>query len=453
MEEIINDNASSMIVKNHLRLIHNDGDDEYYDDYEYNGGEGGEGSRVITSRLDGGDAAASALADVSYSSINSTSKKNAHRTIDVHWISRDEGLIRHVLANYLEPFCYATNDGDGGSESNSARRGGGLRSASTAVIACPISINIIVHHTSPQNSSMQSLALAGADAAEVDAHCDGSNSAVLSEQSTGVWKPHHEHRYNGGRMRTASMSAASIYDGNHQSLMHNIIPTATYATIVFGGMCIVQYCYENIQDKNVVQTRTIAVLVIMALSLVVALISYGLVLVWEACYDKFNVNGDGLHQRSIEEKSGGVGAIEVAFSRGASKILPEEKQPQIVADDCKEDSELNRDHSSTDQNSFHAGDDEYRRIITISHRQGRPDLAVIVGDSMRGGKTQQYENGGGYDCDVNLNAEFDLGIFICGPTEMTDSVRRAIQRGEGEKRMAFCGGTKAASVYQEVFEL
>ena len=456
MDEIVNDNAS-MIIKNHLQLTHKDGDDEYYDDCEYNGGGkgGGEGGRVINPRLNSGDAAASALADASYSSINPTSKKNAHRTIDVHWISRDEGLIRHVLANYLEPFCYATNDGEGGLESKSARHSGGLRSASTASIACPISINIIVHHTSPLNSLAKLLASADVDAAAVDALYDDTNSAVLSQGSTRIWKSRDEHRYRGERRRTAAMSVASIYDGNHQSLIHNIIPAGTYATIVFGGMCIVQYCYANIQNKNVVHTRMIAVFGIVALSLVVALISYGLVLVSEACYAKFNVNGNGLHQSSIEDKCEGLGVEMAEFGRGAPKIFSrEEKQPQLVVDDCEGDSELNNVRSSTDQNSLPAREENDLRIITISHSQGRPDLADIVGDAMRGGKTQRYENGGGYDCDdEHRNAEFDLGIFMCGPTEMTDSVRRAIQRGEEEKRMMSCGAAISAAVYQEVFEL
>ena len=91
--------------------------------------------------------------------------------------------------------------------------------------------------------------------------------AVASSESTSMWQLYHQYQEHGGRMRTATDSVASIYDGSKQSPLHNILPATTYATIAFGGMYIVQYCYANIQDKHVIQTRLIAVMGILATAL------------------------------------------------------------------------------------------------------------------------------------------------------------------------------------------
>jgi len=456
-------NLASMIVENHLRLIHNDVDDEYYDDDEYlerggcggGGGDrhlddvvakGGEG-RVNVCRLDGGnDAVASATAGVSYSSIDPATRRDGHRSIDVHWISRDEGLIRHVLANYLEPFCHANYDHDGdGSTSKYAGRGSdrySSPSAPSAVTACSISINVIVHHTSPQYSSVQSSAFAAAMA--VSAHGeDNNNNAVSSSESMGTWPPCHQRREHGGGKRTAAiMSIASVYDGNKRSPLQNILPAATYATIGFGGMYIVQYCYANIQDKHVVQTRLIAVLGILAFSMAVSLVSYGMVLVWESFCVKF------FSCRRRGNESGEEGDNEVEFGRMVPKMSLEEELPRLAMDGRKDDSDLN---------GCHANEIHHHRIIRISHKQGRPDLAAIIGDAMMGREARQrpQHDVGDYDVDENINnAEIDLGIFMCGPTEMTDSVWRAINKGEEEKKKkSLCNGSKPAAVYQEVFEL
>jgi hypothetical protein len=465
MEGTEDANLASMIVENHLRLIHNDVDDEYYDDDEYlerGGGGGGGGDRhfddvvakvddgrVNMCRLDGdNDAVASATAGVSYSSIDPATRRDGRRSIDVHWVSRDEGLIRHVLANYLEPFCHANEDHAGdGSTSKYAGRGSdrySSPSAPSAVIACPIYINVIVHHTSPQYSSVQSPAIAAAMA--VSAHGENNNNnAVSNSESMGTWQPCHQHREHGGGKRTAAiMSVASVYDGNKRSPLQNILPAATYATIVFGGMYIVQYCYANIQDKHVVQTRPIAVLGILAFSMAVSLVSYGMVLVWEASCVKF------FSFRRRGDESGEGGDDEVEFGRMVPKMLLEEEQPRVTLDGRKDDSDLNGCHA---EEVLH-----HHRIIRISHKQGRPDLAAIIGDAMMGGEArqQQQHDVGDYDVDENINnAEIDLGIFMCGPTEMTDSVWRAIKKVEGDKKKkkSLCNGSKSAAVYQEVFEL
>jgi hypothetical protein len=56
------------------------------------------------------------------------------------------------------------------------------------------------------------------------------------------------------------------------------------------------------------------------------------------------------------------------------------------------------------------------------------------------------KNGGGIIAMINIRT-------WNSPTEMTNSVCRAIQRREEEKRMMFCSAAKSAAVYPEVFEL
>ena len=125
---------------------------------------------------------------------------------------------------------------------------------------------------------MQSSALAAEMA--VSANGNSNNNAVASSDSMGTWQLCCQHWEHGGRNRIAAMSVASIYDGSKKSPLHNILPAMTYATIAFSGMYIVQYCYTNIQDKHVVEMRLIAVIGILALSVVISLVSYGVFLVW-----------------------------------------------------------------------------------------------------------------------------------------------------------------------------
>jgi hypothetical protein len=171
-----------------------------------------------------------------------------------------------------------------------------------------------------------------------------------------------------------------------------------------------------------------------------------MVLVWEAFCVKFF----SCRRRGYESGEEGDNK-EVEFGRMAPKILLEEEQPRLTMDGRKGDSYTN---GCWAEEVHH-----HKIIIKISHRQGRPDLAAIIGDAMMGreARQRQQHDVGDYDDDENINnAEIDLGIFMCGPTEMTDSVWRAIKKVEGDKKQkkkSLCNRSKSAAVYQEVFEL
>ena len=103
------------------------------------------------------------------------------------------------------------------------------------------------------------------------------------------------------------------------------------------------------------------------------------------------------------------------------------------------------DTVSNDGSDPPAKENDHCRIIQISHRQGRPDIEAIVGDAMMRGEGQ-------HDVVETIQDNIDLGVFMCGPTNLTDSVWKAIKDGEKTKRR-LRHGSKPVAVYQEVFEL
>ena len=223
IEAVMND--ESIIVKNHLRLINNDGEvgDEEDDYLEI----GLEKVQDAEQNGHGGD-----------TYLSHSSRTYRTKCIDVHWMSRDEGLVRHVLKNYLEPYCHVDDE----LISIDMRNG-------SPPAACPISINFIVHHTSLKSSTV--------DPARTESIC-----YINDQPEPTSWAPCQDHVSTAVEGKTSSAYYAfpnSVYKGNNQSTMQNVIPTVTYASIVFGGMWIVNYCYTNIQNKKVFQTRPIAV--------------------------------------------------------------------------------------------------------------------------------------------------------------------------------------------------
>ena len=47
----------------------------------------------------------------------------------------------------------------------------------------------------------------------------------------------------------------------------------------------------------------------------------------------------------------------------------------------------------------------------------------------------------------------DVGIYMCGPTVMTDSVWKAVKKENSSVCNAISNGTQQVAVYQEIFEL
>jgi len=407
-----------------------------------------------------------------------TASPHTTKRIDIHWMSRDEGLIQHVVQNYLVPFC-SHHEGN----------------------TNPISIRIMVHHTSPPSSSSLD------SSASMVSRSNSNDAGIDSELATTTWQPNqHQH------VPSSMTASSSIYEGNKPSPFQNILPTITLASILFGGLVFIHHCYENVQQKHVVETRSIAVLGILVLAMVVSLVSNGVgVLVmggggWGLFYSKFlfmfssyakleNSSGDDGAVNSGRNLDGGViecGQVVVdadATGRRQQQLSNSNGNDITTAVmNCSyDDDDYSANHhchsespnypqSSSSPSLFKkasqakVGKVNNNAIMSISHSRGRPDLSMIVRDSMMDEQQQREvdvdndersnsrdSNGNGNRGEDCRDGMMDVGIFMCGPTAMSDSVRNAIKKEE-ERERALCKGCigfgrKPVAVYQEVFEL
>ena len=334
-------------------------------------------------------------------------KKKKNRIVDIHWMSRDEGLIRHVLANYFEPF----------SSTSSENRSNDL------------SINLVIHHTSPHSSS------------------NGHSNGGSSEPPT-IWQPNQQHHSMSNNSNQSYASPTSTYESPQVNISQNILPTITFASVLIGSIYITNYCYDNIQSKHVFETRTISVIGIILLSIGISLVLniisligksvYGRLFVYtkieeEGSSDDYVVDNDDIEENGMEDQ---VRKSEIELSNGDERF---------VIDD-NDEVQLSASSSTTTMYD--------NSILRISHCQGRPNLSVIVQDVMKGNGEQVEDlEVDQFDSRDGSSSNDDVGIYMCGPTVMTDSVWRAVKEENPSVCNAISNGAKQVAVYQEVFEL
>eukprot|EP00985_Skeletonema_marinoi_P004919 scaffold2131_cov111-Skeletonema_marinoi.AAC.3 len=316
---------------------------------------------------------------------NDGEQSHIHKTrhIHVHWVARDEGLVRYIVENYYSLHRQRAND------SNSV-------------------ITISVHHTNEQTSPLSSTSN--------NDESDTLTEFVVPQETT-----------------RSLASPSSLYEGSKQSLLHNVLPASVFASIVFGGLWIVSYCYENIQDKHVIETRPLSVIGIIVWSVVISVGSLALAKMTETL------------------------SRVVQYSKLESNECVDEEN--VI--ECGEISSRARDapgHFSIDDDDASRGDDEAQQIeidgasakkkehrglddASISHLQGRPDLESIMKTAFESARDE----------------ETDVAVFMCGPSSLTAAVSRAIRHEE--KRGRCVANTLSlrheprAYVYQEMFEL
>ena len=380
------------------------------------------------------------------------------KCIEIHWMSRDEGLIKHVLENHLKPHTYSITT------------------------CCPtISINLVVHHTTT----------------------DGDDCSINEEQPT-TWEPSQHHHgiimssssSSSSNVNNSTASLTSIYEGNKSYLTLNILPTITYGTIIYGGYKIVQYCYDEIQEKHVFQTRTISVFGILLLVLVVSVLSNVVSLVGTFIYSKLfmytkleegETNNNGIIASGINHDHG-----DYELENGTSPKLNEIELSSnnnnndgrfAISDEPSDNFETetltNTDNNNNSNNLSQQAIDDYG-MLRISHNHGRPNLTNIIHGVMKADNIEEEREGNNDDCgtihhgdiggsrgihDMNsINpppTKNDIGIFMCGPTSMTNSIWKAVTNEKksssvlcNAKTFFECESMKhQVSVYQEVFEL
>ena len=304
------------------------------------------------------------------------------RRIQVHWISRDEGLIKYIVENYFSLYCQ-----DGG-DSN-------------------LTITINVHHTTNEQRS----SIASSD--------DYDESDTLTEFVVPL------------ETARSLSSPTSLYEGSKRSLLQNIVPTLVFASIVSGGLWIVTYCYDNIQEKHVIETRPVSVIGIIVWSIVISIGSLALVKVTETltrvvAYSKLESN-------ECEDEENGI-ECGVVSSRDATGHFS-------IDDTSTEDDEINEyetqqlESTSGKKKGGHHGLED----AVISHLQGRPDFEPIIKTTFESARDE----------------ETDIAVFMCGPSQLTAAVSRAVNFEEESGRCfaSTLSREPRAYVYQEMFEL
>ena len=276
------------------------------------------------------------------------------KRIHIHWMSRDEGLINHVMNNYFTPNCQDESD----------------RKDSQS----PLSINFVVHHTNRRASST----------ANESIDCTTIPPDFIPEANGSFASP------------------SSIYDSK-QSPLQNILTTLALSSIAFGGLWIINYCYKNVQEKHVVETRLLPVIAITVWSIATSAIFLFFAKVGfcsKFAYSKLGNDASDIECATIPESTS---------DDDTNAVVPiQQSETELdVANECAT-----------------------RNIMTVSHLKGRPNISAIIHDAMNEAH-----------CDSN-----DIGIMMCGPTSMTSSVWTAIK----ERRQ---DSGEWEHVYQEVFEL
>ena len=363
---------------------------------------------------------------------NSSDNGSSMKRIEVHWMSRDEGLIRHVVQNYLEPFCH---DESGGS------------------ISHPISINIVIHHTSPHAPSSLSDSTVPISPSGNNIEIDGPTT----------WEPDRDQQHLNHHLFALP---TSTFEGNKTSLSQNLIPSLTFGSIVFGGLWIIKYCYNNLQDKHVVETRLIAVVGTIVLSIAISVLSNGVVVMGDAFYSKL------FAYSKLESRVGSSENIVTSEMEEVGIEVPD-MQEQSHTTDAEDIVHTNPDGKSANNSGLRPESNpepqsivgnrpnrQQESIMNIRHCQGRPDLSAIVRDLMSVDEDQhQHLTLDDHDENIMTSGIIDAGIFMCGPKSMSSSVRDAIKQEEERDIGGLCSeyhsasGRKRMAVWQEVFEL
>ena len=187
---------------------------------------------------------------------------------------------------------------------------------------------------------------------------------------------------------------------------------------------------ENIQDKHVMETRPISVIGIIIWSVAVSIASLALVKMTETfsrvvAYTKLD-NGVG-----VEEMDNGNGEIECG-----------EMPRDATTDESVSSSDDNMSIDHDDGEAQREGDvgltngecREHQLAVPIAHLQGRPDLRAMFKSAIERAQDEEETN---------------LGVFICGPSMLTDAVSKAIKNSQEQRG---CGHNEPrVYIYQEMF--
>jgi NAD(P)H-flavin reductase len=214
-------------------------------------------------------------------------------------------------------------------------------------------------------------------------------------------------------------AAGKSLQWQHTSFVHNAVSCINVLLISWGGLWMIQYFYENVQSRHIVYTRSSIALAIIALAIMSSIVEVVIVRIISSCH-KWNYSGlntglnhDKYDDCSLELSHGSIGSHQ---------------------DNMKQthDSTAALSMTTTDLES---GSTQQEPNIKLC--KGRPNMDEILAEVL---------NTGGIG---------DVGIFLCGPRSLHQSVRDAV---DGKSRFSSCSScpaaaTQKATLYEEVFEL
>ena len=334
----------------------------------------------------------------------------------VHWVSRDEGLISHVMNNYLHP--------------------------SYSLESSPIEFHI--HHTSTPSIDNHN-------------HPDANVVNVHGEQGT----EQNVTIVNQGTPFIPSPLSA----GGSKSFLNNILPTISFSCIAWGGLYIIKYCYNEIQDRHTIHTRTYSVMALIVLSIIVSVLSEIvktiISILFKPSYSKLsatgmggegdNFNGDRESYSMTTEHIKDLGPRQNDFTHtDLSSESTSSNSDSFVCDTSKSDHSHRLDVDLETQEGIdqamvagnrNEGANHISARLGVSHSQGRPNFSSIIQDIIM--------NNGNNDADYDEGN--DVGFFMCGPAMFLQSLRKTIREVESE-RSCSCSSHLPSAIYEEVFE-
>eukprot|EP00526_Cylindrotheca_closterium_P005001 CAMPEP_0113606614 /NCGR_PEP_ID=MMETSP0017_2-20120614/2949_1 /TAXON_ID=2856 /ORGANISM="Cylindrotheca closterium" /LENGTH=626 /DNA_ID=CAMNT_0000515171 /DNA_START=443 /DNA_END=2323 /DNA_ORIENTATION=+ /assembly_acc=CAM_ASM_000147 len=278
------------------------------------------------------------------------------RKVCVHWACRDEGLIDYVSEKYIATL----------QELSRARTSN-------------IEMKVVIHHTSTT-----------------------PREAVVAQNGN--------FGASENDMSKSQLPIASSFESG-DSIRNNLISGIAFGLIGIGGCIIITYCYGNIQNKHVVETRLIAIVALIVWSIVVATVVY-VAKRLSTCIPS---------KGSYSKLSKGV---EIEFTElGESSQSDANAQPEI------EDSDRNDELAANEE----SGEKSW---MTVLHEDERPNLKVSIQEAAERPSDEIQH--------------LSVGVFACGPNSLIDAIRTtADSLNKGRKT-----DTKiAVDVYDEIFEL
>lgn len=301
------------------------------------------------------------------------------RRVIVHWICRDKGLIQHVVYNYLL---------ENVTDSSETRK-----------------IEVCIHDTS--NTELGTTITLEEHHAQNTLVDENKKESIMRDSSdSDNWN------------EDDVVASGKAFQLQSTSFRASIISRINFLMILWCGAWLIQFFYDNVQERHVVSTRCFIALALMACAVMGSIMEILLGRIISMCcqrkYKELNmiVHDDGI----VASDKLGHNNINIA-NINHDKLFHTMDSFTASTTTLSETADLESQQSP--------------QQLYIDQRKGRPDMDHILGEI--------------FDSSQNV------GIFLCGPTSLHENVRLAVH---GKARCCSYPMTPPkAVIYEEVFEL